>query len=87
MRYQLVPPEELRAARDAFPHYEICQFHDPAGLPEVTAVLKPSYRHSDLAVLVCAATVTELAEILSAQPRPGLPRRDPHRRYWRYPRP
>ncbi|WP_269745554.1 hypothetical protein [Thermobifida cellulosilytica] len=39
--YPLTPPAEVLRARTAFPHYEICQFHDATGIPEVTAVLKP----------------------------------------------
>lgn len=81
----LTPPAEVLRARTAFPHYEICQFHDATGIPEVTAVLKPRFQHTGLAVLVCAASVAELAEILGAQPRPPLPRRDPACRYWPFP--
>lgn len=81
----LTPPVEVLRARAAFPHDEICQFHDAAGVPDVVAVLKPGFHGTGLAVLVGAATVTEVTEILNAQPRPPLPRRDPTRRYWPFP--
>ena len=81
----LTPPAEVLRARTAFPHYEICQFHDPTGTPEAVAVLKPGFHGTGLAVLIGAATVAELAEILDGQPRPPLPRRDPARRYWPFP--
>jgi len=83
--YQLIPSEELRRARAEFPHYEICVLHDDAGIPEVTAVLKPPYQGIGLAVLVCAASVSELVHTLRTAPKAKLPRRDPNRRYW--PRP
>ncbi|MEY9211186.1 hypothetical protein NI17_011595 [Thermobifida halotolerans] len=43
-------------------------------------MLKPGFHGIGLVVLVCAVTLTELAGLLSGQPR--LPRRDPTCRYW-----
>ncbi|KUP97003.1 hypothetical protein [Thermobifida cellulosilytica] len=83
--YHLIPSEDLRRARAEFPHYEICVLHDDAGIPEVTAVLKPPYQGIGLSVLVCAATVAELVQTLRNAPKAKLPRRNPNRRYW--PRP
>jgi len=84
--YHVIPSEPLRLAREEFPHYEICVLHDEAGIPEVTAVLKPAYQDTGMAVLVCASSVAELVRLLRAAPKAPLPRRDPDRRYWPLPR-
>ncbi|MDA8370393.1 MAG: hypothetical protein M0026_11060 [Nocardiopsaceae bacterium] len=76
--YALTPAEALVRARAEFPHYEICRFHDAAGVPETVAVLKPPHQNTMLPLLVCAATVAELAATLRAHHRHlPLPRRRP----------
>lgn len=81
----LTPSIEVLRARIAFPHCEIRQFHDTTGVPEVVAVLTPGFHGTGLAVLIGAATVTKVTEVLRAQPRPLLPRRAPTCRYWPFP--
>lgn len=83
--YPLTPPVEVLRARARFPYGEICRCHDASGAPGVVAVLTPRFQRTGSAVLVCAATVAELAEVLDGQPRPPLPRREPTRRYWPLP--
>ncbi|GAA3746439.1 hypothetical protein HDA32_000421 [Spinactinospora alkalitolerans] len=73
--YNLTPARELHHARNKFFHYEPCEFHDPAGIPEFIAVLKEKHWHTGFAVLVCASSLPDLCAALRAQGRPPLPRR------------
>lgn len=80
--YAPTPDAALIRVRTEFPRYEICRFHDTAGVPEVVAVLKTPYQGTGIAVLVCAATTDEITAVLRDQGPARLPRRDRTRSYW-----
>ncbi|GAB3212826.1 hypothetical protein GCM10027294_40760 [Marinactinospora endophytica] len=74
--YQLHPDDALAAAREEFPAYLICEFHDGRGAPDYTAILREGYRSGMQAQMLHAPSLDDLLAELRAQPRPQPARHD-----------